>query len=138
MHRSLLALLFALILTPGVAAQDTPTSEGDTFTCVLYEVQPELIGGLDGLQARVVYPDIMWRSPIEGQVIVRLVVTEQGEVEDPVVLRSPHEALNEAALDAVRASRFVPGTQRGKPVRVQFVVPVTFRHRGTAPVSEDG
>ncbi len=93
------------------------------------EVQPELIGGLPGLQGRVEYPEFARRAGIEGQVVVQFVVDERGNVVDPVVLRSPNDLLSEAALKAVRESRFTPGQQRGRPVKVRFAVPVTFRLR---------
>ena len=93
------------------------------------EVQPELIGGLAGLQGRVEYPELARRVGIEGQVIIQFVVDERGAVVDPVVLRSPNDLLAEAALKAVRESRFAPGQQRGRPVKVRFAVPVTFRLR---------
>ncbi|PAP74679.1 energy transducer TonB, partial [Rubrivirga marina] len=96
---------------------------------VVAEVQPELIGGLAGLQGRIEYPEMARRVGIEGQVVVQFVVDERGNVVDPIVLRSPNELLSEAALKAVRESQFTPGQQRGRPVKVRFAVPVTFRLR---------
>ena len=90
------------------------------------EVQPTLIGGLEGLQARLEYPPLAIRAGIEGTVIVQFVVDERGHVVDPVVLRSPNELLSEAALEAIRESRFTPGQQRGRPVKVRYAVPVQF------------
>jgi TonB family protein len=95
-----------------------------------YEVadeQPQLIGGLEGLQSRVEYPPLARGAGIEGQVIVQFVVNESGAVQDAVVLRSPDDILSEAALRAVRGSRFEPGRVDGAPVKVRFAVPVTFR-----------
>ncbi|MEM6288031.1 MAG: TonB family protein [Bacteroidota bacterium] len=91
------------------------------------EVQPELIGGLAGLQRRVVYPEAARREGIEGQVVVQFVVDPQGRVIQPVVLRSPDDLLSEAAVAAVRGSKFTPGMQRGEPIHVRFAVPITFR-----------
>ncbi|WP_412060380.1 energy transducer TonB [Rubrivirga sp. IMCC45206] len=93
------------------------------------EVQPVLIGGLDGLQERVRYPELARRRGLEGQVVVQFVVDEQGQVVDPEAVRSPDDLLSEAAIQAVLGSRFTPGTQGGRPVRVRFTVPVTFRLR---------
>lgn len=90
------------------------------------EVQPELIGGLEGLQSRVVYPAMAIQAGIAGQVVIQFVVDERGRVVDPVVLRSPNDLLTEAALEAVLTSRFTPGQQRGRPVKVRYAVPVTF------------
>ena len=90
------------------------------------EIQPELIGGLAGLQARVEYPEFAIRAGIEGQVVVQFVVDERGNVIDPVVLRSPNQLLSDAAVEAILASQFRPGQQQGRPVRVRYAVPVTF------------
>ncbi|WP_412062048.1 TonB family protein [Rubrivirga sp. IMCC45206] len=91
------------------------------------EVQPVLIGGLEGLQARVTYPDLAKRAGIQGQVVVQFIVTPEGTVRDAQAIRSPHEMLGRAALEAVRELRFEPGRQRGQAVAVRFAVPVTFR-----------
>ena len=94
----------------------------------------ELIGGLDSLAARVVYPEAARRAGVEGRVIVQFIVDEGGAVEDPEVLRSPDPRLSTAALAAVRASRFLPATAEGEPVKVRFALPVTFRLDPPNPV----
>ncbi|MEM6288800.1 MAG: TonB family protein [Bacteroidota bacterium] len=110
---------------------DPPAANEDTDEgfVLIPDVQPELIGGLAALQSRVEYPEMARRVGIEGQVVVQFVVDERGTVVDPVVLRSPNDLLSEAAVKAVQESRFTPGQQRGRPVKVRFAVPVTFRLR---------
>ena len=93
------------------------------------EVQPELIGGLPALQALVQYPEFARRAGVEGTVTVQFVVDERGNVVDPVVVRSPNDQLSQAALDAVVKTKWTPGQQRGRPVKVRYAVPVTFRLR---------
>jgi protein TonB len=92
-------------------------------------VEPELVGGLEGLQRSVEYPELAERIGVEGRVIVQFVVDEWGNVVDPVVVWSPHDLLSEAALEAVRQATFRPGQQGGRPVKVRFSLPVTFRLR---------
>ena len=99
----------------------------------IVDEMPQLIGGLESLQERVQYPALAREAGIEGQVVVQFVVNEEGEVEDATVLRSPDDLLSEAALAAVRQSRFEPGRNGGAPVKVRFAVPVTFR----LPAGED-
>ncbi|WP_412063645.1 energy transducer TonB [Rubrivirga sp. IMCC45206] len=116
--------------TPPIPPPPTPTVE-DTpdEVFIVAEVQPVLIDGIGELQSRVEYPEFARRAGIEGQVVVQFVVDERGNVVDPVAVRSPNELLSEAAIEAVRESRFTPGQQRGRPVKVRFSVPVTFRLR---------
>jgi len=93
---------------------------------VVVEEQPELIGGLRSIQSRIEYPELARRAGIEGRVIVQFIVDEQGNVVDPHILRGIGGGCDEAALEAVKQAKFEPGKQRGKAVRVQYALPITF------------
>ena len=67
------------------------------------------------------------RAGIEGRVTVQFIVNEAGQVENPRVIRGIGGGCDEAALEAVKKAKFTPGMQRGRPVRVQFSLPVIFR-----------
>lgn len=99
--------------------------EEDFFIAV--EEMPELIGGLEGLQAGIKYPQIARRAGIEGRVIVQFIVNEDGTIENPRVIRGIGGGCDEEALKAVSQARFNPGRQRGEPVRVQYSLPVIFK-----------
>ena len=106
---------------------DPEPTEPEIFDVV--EQEPVLIGGLEGLQSRVQYPEFARRANVEGTVYVQFVVDERGNVVDPEILRSPNDLLSNAALEAVRTSRFQPGQQRGRPVKVRYRLPVRFTLR---------
>jgi periplasmic protein TonB len=110
-------------LPPPPEEEEEP--EEDFFTVV--EQMPELIGGLAELQSRIQYPEQARRAGIEGRVYVQFIVNEQGEVEDPQVIRGIGGGCDEEALRAVREAEFRPGMQRGRPVRVQYSLPIVFR-----------
>lgn len=99
--------------------------EEDFFVAV--ENMPELKGGLAGLQKKINYPEMARKAGIEGRVIIQFVVTENGSVEDPRVIRGIGGGADEEALRVVREAEFEPGRQRGKPVRVQYSLPITFQ-----------
>src|SRR5690606_38550688 len=94
---------------------------------VAVEQMPELVGGIQGLQGRIQYPEMARRAGIEGRVFVQFVVNEQGVPSDIRVVRGIGGGADEAAVAAVRESRFTPGLQRGRPVKVRMSLPVTFR-----------
>ncbi|CAN5581625.1 energy transducer TonB [soil metagenome] len=102
-----------------------PPPEPEIFEVV--EQMPELIGGLEGLQRSIRYPEMARRAGIEGRVFLSFVVDEQGRVIDPVVTRGIGGGADEAALEAIRRARFRPGMQRGRAVKVRFSLPITFR-----------
>jgi len=112
-------------LPPPPPAEEEEEEEPEIF--VIVEEMPELIGGLEGLQRRIRYPEIAKKAGVEGKVFVQFVVDESGNVVDPVVTRGIGAGCDEEALSAVREAKFTPGKQRGKPVRVKMSLPITFR-----------
>lgn len=96
---------------------------------IVVEQQPELIGGMAALQKNIKYPEMARKAGIEGRVFVQFVVDERGNVNDPKVVRGIGGGCDKEALRAVESVKFKPGLQRGKPVKVQFSLPVTFRLR---------
>lgn len=90
------------------------------------EERPELIGGRAALQDAIEYPEIAKKAGVEGRVIVQFVVDQDGNVQDPRVIREIHQLIDKAAIEAVKKQKFKPGKQRGKPVKVQMALPVIF------------
>ncbi len=105
--------------------EEAPEEEEDFFIAV--EQMPELIGGLAELQRNITYPQMARKAGIEGRVIVQFIVTENGTVENPRVIRGIGGGADEEAVRAVLKARFEPGRQRGKPVRVQYSLPIVFQ-----------
>ncbi len=104
-----------------------PPADDDDDFFVVVEQMPELIGGIGALQRKVKYPKMAQKAGIEGLVTIQFVVTEKGEVENPVVMRGIGGGCNEEALKAVKEAKFIPGMQRGRAVRVQYAVSIRFR-----------
>ncbi|MEX0747259.1 MAG: energy transducer TonB [Rhodothermales bacterium] len=94
---------------------------------VIVEEMPEMIGGAASLSRAVEYPSIARQAGIEGTVVVKIVVTENGKPESPEILKSPSEVLDRAAVTAVMQQTFKPGRQRGRAVATFMAIPVRFR-----------
>lgn len=103
-----------------------PKEEEEQFFIVV-ENMPQLIGGLGKLQSQVTYPEMARRAGIEGRVTIQFIVNERGQVENPRVIRGIGGGCDEEALKAVSKARFTPGLQRGRPVKVQYSLPIVFR-----------
>ena len=73
------------------------------------------------------YPAEARKKGNEGQVIVRFNIDYDGVVYDAHVIRGVVQSLDEEALRVVELMpRFLPGTLRGEPVRVEMNLPITF------------
>lgn len=80
--------------------------------------------------AGVEYPRSCRIAGIEGTVYVSFVVTGTGEVTNAKVIRGIGGGCDEYALNYVlNNANFSPGRQRGKPVSVQYTLPILFNLR---------
>lgn len=88
----------------------------------------------DGLAAfykdisqRIIYPAPARRMGIEGKVFVEFVVERDGSLTQFQVVKGIGAGCDEEAVRVVReAPSWVPGKQRGKPVRQRMVLPIHF------------
>lgn len=112
-----------------VKAEEEEVKEEEIFQIV--EEMPEFPGGQEALLkylAQCPYPPIARENDIEGTVYIRFVIDKNGEVTNVEVARGADKILNEAALNHVKKMpAWKPGKQRGKPVKVQYVVPIRFK-----------
>lgn len=100
--------------------------KGPSFA-VGYDEPPAPRDGFRAIQNALQYPASIRKRGIEGRIIVQVVVTENGEVEDAKVIKSLHPALDRAALNAVKSVVWKPAMLKGKPVKVSVAIPITFR-----------
>lgn len=74
------------------------------------------------------YPAIAKENNITGRVFVGFVVDKSGSVTGVKVLRGVDKYLDAEAIRVVKSMpKFSPGRQRGKPVKVQYNIPITFK-----------
>ena len=117
--------IYAIKMRLGVTGSLKPINE-DEFI-VSTEVMPEIIGGLVSIQKIIMYPEIAKRAGIEGNVYILAFINEEGNVVNARVTKGIGAGCDEAALDAVKAVKFTPGKQLGKPVKVQITIPIVFK-----------
>lgn len=111
------------------------TGEGDDreeeYFMVVEEL-PQLIGGYEGLMKRVVYPSIALRAGIQGKVQLLAYVNERGDVVRVEAVSGLAGGCTEAAIEAVKQSKFTPGKQRGRPVKVKVAMVIRFKIAGSS------
>lgn len=130
-RRSTSLALGAIIMIPVLmlASCDfgtTPDTEQEEVFIVI-ESMPEPVGGMMAIFENLTYPEAARRAGIEGRVIVQFTVDEQGNVVDPEVVRGIGGGCDEAAIEAIKAVEWIPGTQYGETVSTQFMLPIQFR-----------
>jgi protein TonB len=67
------------------------------------------------------------RQRVKATVLVTALISEAGDVIDVKILRGDKRfGFEEAALKAVRATKFSPGVKDGKHVKTWYPIPVKF------------
>ena len=112
-------------------APPPPPEEGPRVRFIPYDEPPIPIGGYEGIQKRVIYPEIAQEAGIEGTVIIQAFVDKKGIVTETIVLKGiPNTGLDESAITAIRKTRFKPAKQRDRAVGVWFSIPINFQLKG--------
>lgn len=124
-------LLSAIFLTNIAFCQNEVKVSDDDAIFFVVEVQPEFPGGMDSMyafiQKNLIYPEKAKAEGIEGRVFITFTIEKDGSVSNVKILRGIGGGCDEAAKEVVeKMPKWKPGTQRGKPVRVQFNLPIKF------------
>lgn len=98
----------------------------------IVEEMPSFPGGeqklIEYVGKNVKYPQIARESGIKGRVFVSFVVEPDGSVSNVKVLRGIGGGCDEEAMRVVKSMpKWKPGKQRGKAVRVSYMLPVNFQ-----------
>ncbi|MCD6234270.1 MAG: energy transducer TonB [Candidatus Marinimicrobia bacterium] len=119
---------FELMDAPPPPPEDTEDETGPRVRFIPYDEPPEPIGGANAILRNIVYPEIAREAQIEGTVIVQAFVNEKGIVTDCVIMKGiPNTGLDEAAIKAIKKTRFKPAKQRDRNVGVWIAIPVVFK-----------
>ena len=100
-----------------------PPPEGPRVKFIPYAAPP-----VPKTPIRPEYPEIAQEAGIEGTVYVQAFIDKKGRVKEVSIVKGiPNTGLNEAAMDAIRKTRFRPAKQRERAVGVYISIPVHFK-----------
>lgn len=114
-----------------IIEESAPVEEIDeVFTFV--EQMPEPVIGFDAFYAYIVrtlkYPPAARRMGLEGKVFVQFLINKKGDLLDPIIIRGVSDEIDQEAIRVIKnGPKWKPGRQRGRPVTVKVVIPLTFK-----------
>ncbi len=99
---------------------------------MIVEQMPEYPGGMEALNKfisnQLEYPKVAHENGISGRVIVQTIITKEGKITEPKVVKSVSPELDAEALRVVKLMpNWNPGKQRGIAVNVKYNIPFTFK-----------
>ena len=125
---SVLVLLF--VANTNATAQNKKAANDKVYEKV--EVMPEFPGGeqamMEFVAKNVIYPKEAIEKEIDGRVLVSFIVEKDGSINEVKVMKGIGGGCDEEAVRVISAMpKWMPGKQEGKPVRVSYMMPITFR-----------
>jgi TonB family protein len=96
------------------------------------EDSPTFPGGMKGLSTylsqNLKYPEAAQKAQIQGRVMIRFVLTKEGDITNVQVLKGIGFGADEEAMRVVKQMpRWAPAKQDGKAVNVQYHLPINFQ-----------
>ena len=114
-------LIFVLLITFSKTGL-SQTKEADKM--------PSPVGGIMAIAKNVVYPEEAKKAGVEGKVFIEATIDENGNVIKTSVKQSIGSGFDEAAIEAIRKTKFTPGTKDGQAVKTSVTIPVQFKLDG--------
>jgi protein TonB len=116
------------IVEPFVEIPDEPVSNEPWINV---DVMPQPENGYEGfynlLRKEMKYPTKSRLGNIEGKVFVQFVISEDGSISQQKINKGIGGGCDEEALRVLSLSKWKPGKQRGRPVKVRMVLPIHFK-----------
>ena len=116
--------------------QEEAIFDDDPAYYLSVEVMPEPVGGMENINRRLHYPGAAAKRKLEGTVKVLAFIDEYGVVEKAEVIEKLGFGCDEAAQTTVYYTKFKPGLLRGRPIKVQMVIPIEFKLKEPQTVKE--
>ena len=106
--------------------QDRIKDNEDLFICEGADICPKPVGGMNEILKHLVYPKHAKLYGLEGFVKVVVTINEIGIPTKIIVLDDLGLGTKEAAIEAVKASRFLPGEKDGVQVSSKLLFKIPF------------
>ncbi|MBN2010419.1 M56 family metallopeptidase [candidate division KSB1 bacterium] len=101
--------------------------DGNPVNFVAYDEPPQPIGGFVMLQKNLVYPETARKEGVEGKVMLQVNIDESGIVQHVNIVQSLNAECDEAAINAVKSTKWEPARQQDKSVAVWVSIPIVFK-----------
>ncbi|MBQ5466617.1 MAG: energy transducer TonB [Muribaculaceae bacterium] len=131
MKKLILMSMMAVLCLMTANAQKTVVSQSKQNVYDVVEQMPEFPGGMPAmiefLQTNLNYPKDAKKQNVGGRILVMFVVEADGSISNVRVAKKVFPSLDAEALRVVKAMpKWNPGKEKGKPVRVNFSLPIVF------------
>jgi TonB family protein len=105
--------ILCLLILCAVCATEVASSHPQEMPRVKKRVDPQ-------------YPFLLKKAGVEGEVDIKVVVSEQGTVDKAELIKASNTDFVPAAMEAAKLWEFIPAEKDGKPIRAEVIIPFKF------------
>jgi TonB family protein len=88
---------------------------------------PRPLGGPSEVFSNLVYPETAKQNKVQGIVVIKAFIDKTGTVVNTEVIKSIGSGCEEAAIAAVKKTKFSPAKINNQPVGSQILIPLKFK-----------
>ena len=116
-----------LLVSPQLSVSQSKSKAKAPAADEFIKVDKEPMVDMALLQKNIVYPEMARKAGIEGKVMVRVLIDQQGKVLKTEIETSVNKDLDQAAIRAIKKTKFAPAMKDNKPVKFWVTIPVMFK-----------
>lgn len=129
---ALLSFAFSTKATAQKASNKADVKEKDLYVLADVEKLPEFPGGLTEFYKFIgenfKMPAAVGKNKIEGKTYMQFVIEKDGTLSDIITLKDSGYGIGDEAIRVLKLSpKWIAATQKGKPVRVMYSLPITLQ-----------
>ena len=88
---------------------------------------PRPLGGPSEIFSKLIFPETAKQNKIQGIVVIKAFIDKTGAVVNTEVIRGIGSGCDEAAIEAIKKTKFSPAKINSQPVGSQLLIPVKFK-----------
>jgi protein TonB len=129
---TVMVALFSCFTAMAVTVVDGDNDQQNEKVYNVVEQMPQYPGGpaalMKYISESIKYPAEAKKAGIQGRVIISFEVSKDGSLKNIHIIKSCGKSLDNEAIRVVKSmKKWEPGMQEGKPVRVKYCIPITFK-----------
>ena len=92
------------------------------------ETMPTPVGGMEAVVKKITNMGMIRDVNVNGKVYLLVYINEQGDVDDAKVVKGIGGGCDEAAIEAIKRSKFTPASNGSKKVKVKMTLAIVFKN----------
>ena len=92
-----------------------------------FDVPPEPAGGMGAIGKNVKFPEEAKKNNVQGKVLVNATIDKTGKVTKAAISQGIGSGCDEAAIKAIKKTKFKPAVKDGKKIECEVTIPIEFK-----------